>query len=81
MLKLKFKSQAAAILASGYGYSGVYIMCACVALTGLLIYTSMYIRLRQAVPCSDPGRKSLMGMRQLSVQPCVKCREMLFKPV
>lgn len=41
---------AASILAAGYGYSGVFIMCTCAALTGMLIYASMYIRLRQAIP-------------------------------
>lgn len=41
---------AAGILAAGYGYSGVFIMCTCAALTGMLIYASMYIRLRQAIP-------------------------------
>lgn len=41
---------ASAILAAGYGYSGVFIMCTCAALTGMLIYASMYIRLRQAIP-------------------------------
>lgn len=41
---------AASILAAGYGYSGVFIMCSLAALTGLLIYASMYIKLRQVIP-------------------------------
>ncbi len=41
---------AATILAAGYGYSGVFIMCSIAALTGMLIYASMYIKLRQAIP-------------------------------
>jgi hypothetical protein len=41
---------AASILAAGYGYSGIFIMCTCAALTAMLIYASMYIRLRQVIP-------------------------------
>ena len=41
---------AASILAAGYGYSGVFIMCSIAALTGMAIYASMYVRLRQAIP-------------------------------
>ena len=41
---------AATILASGYGYPGVFIMCACAALSGMLIYATMYLRVRQAIP-------------------------------
>lgn len=41
---------AATILAAGYGYSGVFIMCTCAALASMLIYASMYIKLRQAIP-------------------------------
>lgn len=41
---------AATILARGYGYPGVFIMCTCAALTGMLIYATMYLRLRQAIP-------------------------------
>jgi len=41
---------AATILATGYGYPGVFIMCTCAALTGMLIYAAMYLRLRQAIP-------------------------------
>ena len=41
---------AASILAAGYGYSGVFVMCSIAAMTGMLIYASMYIKLRQAIP-------------------------------
>ena len=41
---------AAAILAAGYGYSGMFIMCAMAALAAMLIYASMYMKLRQAIP-------------------------------
>jgi predicted MFS family arabinose efflux permease len=41
---------AATILAAGYGYAGVFILCAVAALTGMLIYASMYIKLRQVIP-------------------------------
>ena len=41
---------AATILAAGYGYSAVFIMCTCAALTAMLIYASTYIKLRQAIP-------------------------------
>jgi len=41
---------AASILAAGFGYSGVFILCTCAALTGMLIYASMYLKLRQAIP-------------------------------
>lgn len=41
---------AATILAFGYGYSGVFIMCTIAALTAMLIYATMYIRLRQTIP-------------------------------
>ncbi len=41
---------AASMLAAGFGYSGVFILCTCAALTGMLIYASMYIKLRQTIP-------------------------------
>ena len=41
---------AASILAAGLGYSGLFIMCACASLTGMLIYAFMYIRLRAVIP-------------------------------
>jgi predicted MFS family arabinose efflux permease len=41
---------AATILASGLGYTGVFVMCALASLTGMLIYLAMYLRLRQAIP-------------------------------
>jgi predicted MFS family arabinose efflux permease len=43
-------NMAATILALGYGYSGVFIMCTIAALTAMLLYASMYIRLRQSIP-------------------------------
>jgi MFS family permease len=41
---------AATILGMGLGYSGVFIMCACATLSGMLIYAFMYIRLRKTIP-------------------------------
>jgi MFS family permease len=41
---------AATILAAGYGYSGVFVMCTITALTAMLIYAAMYLKLRQAIP-------------------------------
>jgi MFS family permease len=41
---------AATILGMGLGYSGVFIMCACAALTGMSIYGFMYLRLRKVIP-------------------------------
>jgi len=41
---------AASILGASMGYSGVFLMCALAALTGLLIYAIMYLRLRQTLP-------------------------------
>jgi MFS family permease len=41
---------AATVLAFGFGYSGVFIMCALASLTGMLIYLSMYLRLRATFP-------------------------------
>jgi len=41
---------ASSILAAGLGYSGLFIMCACASLTGMLIYAFMYIRLRAVIP-------------------------------
>jgi len=35
---------------TGYGCPGIFIMCACVALTTTLIYPTMYIRPQQAIP-------------------------------
>ena len=34
----------------GYGYNGVFVMCAIASLTGLSIYLFMYIRLRKIIP-------------------------------
>jgi hypothetical protein len=41
---------AATILGMGLGYDAVFIMCACAALTGMLIYLYMYIELRKVIP-------------------------------
>lgn len=41
---------AATLLGRGLGYSAVFIMCACAALTGMMIYAFMYVRLRKSIP-------------------------------
>lgn len=41
---------AASILATGYGYDGVFVMCAIASLTAMSIYLFMYLRLRQQIP-------------------------------
>lgn len=41
---------AASILAAGLGYDWVFVMCAAAALTGLIIYVAMYVKLRQIIP-------------------------------
>jgi predicted MFS family arabinose efflux permease len=41
---------AAMTLAAGYGYRGVFIMCACSILIGMGIYAYMYIMLRKSIP-------------------------------
>lgn len=41
---------AATVLAFGFGYSGVFIMCALASLTGMLIYLAMYLRLKATLP-------------------------------
>lgn len=41
---------AATVLAFGLGYSGVFMMCALASLTGMLIYLSMYLRLKVGFP-------------------------------
>jgi phosphatidylglycerophosphate synthase len=41
---------AATILAAGYGYPGVFVMCSIATLCAMLIYAAMYLRLRQAIP-------------------------------
>lgn len=41
---------AAAILGYGLGYDGVFIMCACAAITAMVIYGIMYVRLRRVIP-------------------------------
>ena len=41
---------AASILAAGLGYRGVFIMCASASIVAMLIYLTMYLRLRKAIP-------------------------------
>ena len=41
---------AATILALGFGYGGVFVMCAMASLAGLSIYGFMYARLRKTIP-------------------------------
>jgi hypothetical protein len=41
---------AASILGANMGYSVMFIMCASMALGGLLIYALMYVRLRKIIP-------------------------------
>ena len=41
---------AASILASGLGYSGVFIMCAAASLTAMAIILAMYLRLQRTHP-------------------------------
>lgn len=41
---------AASLLAAGYGYDGVFIMCALASLAAMSIYLFMYLRLRRRIP-------------------------------
>ncbi len=41
---------AASIIGMGLGYPGVFFMCACASLTGMLIYLGMYLKLRRTIP-------------------------------
>ena len=41
---------AGAILDAEYGYDGVFIMCACAAVMSMLVFGTMYIRLRRVIP-------------------------------
>ncbi|MEO1246751.1 MAG: MFS transporter [Pseudomonadota bacterium] len=41
---------AASILAAGFGYRGVFIMCATASLVAMAIYLTMYLRLRRTIP-------------------------------
>ena len=41
---------AATVLAFGFGYGGVFVMCALASLTGMLVYLAMYMRLRVSFP-------------------------------
>lgn len=41
---------AASILATGFGYGGVFVMCAIASLTAMMIYLFMYVRLKKVIP-------------------------------
>ncbi len=41
---------AASMIGAGMGYSSVFIMCACAAIIGMLVYGGMYIWLRRSIP-------------------------------
>ncbi len=41
---------AATVLAFGFGYGGVFVMCALASVTAMLIYLAMYLRLRVRLP-------------------------------
>ena len=41
---------AATVLAFGFGYDGVFVMCALASLTAMFIYLMMYLRLRAVIP-------------------------------
>ena len=41
---------AASLLAAGFGYDGVFLMCTIASLTAMSIYLFMYLRLRQRIP-------------------------------
>ena len=41
---------AVSILAFGYDYDAVFVMCAIASLTGMSTYLGMYIRLRKTIP-------------------------------
>lgn len=41
---------AASILAYGFGYNGVFILCAAASITAMLVYLYMYLMLRRTIP-------------------------------
>lgn len=41
---------AASILAYGFGYNGVFILCASASITAMLVYLYMYLNLRRTIP-------------------------------
>ncbi len=41
---------AASTLGAGFGYAGVFTVCALAAFTGMIIYAVMYLRLRKTIP-------------------------------
>ena len=41
---------AASILAYGFGYDGIFILCASASITAMLVYLYMYLKLRRTIP-------------------------------
>jgi hypothetical protein len=41
---------AATVLAWGFGYNGVFIMCASASILAMLVYLYMYLKLRRTIP-------------------------------
>ncbi len=41
---------AASVLAYGFGYNGVFIMCAMASVAAMLVYLYMYLMLRKTIP-------------------------------
>ena len=41
---------AASVLAYGFGYNGVFVMCASASIAAMLVYLYMYLMLRKAIP-------------------------------
>lgn len=41
---------AASVLAYGFGYDGVFILCASASITAMLVYLYMYLKLRRTIP-------------------------------
>jgi predicted MFS family arabinose efflux permease len=41
---------AATVLSYGFGYNGVFIMCASASIMAMLVYLYMYLRLRRTIP-------------------------------
>ena len=41
---------AATVLAYGFGYDGVFIMCAAASIVAMLVYLYMYLMLRKTIP-------------------------------
>jgi hypothetical protein len=41
---------AASVLAWGFGYNGIFIMCASASIVAMLVYLYMYMKLRRTIP-------------------------------